>query len=159
MYGSPCRLPKDVCGRPGAMRKPACVSEGEKKATPSSTKHRALVWCQNWKPYGILACGDVQCFRNQVDHTKRSAKVFSRTALSSAGYLGVTCNELRVQRCSAKGFGRTVQLNPLASRETSDAVEAKHVLCFLMLVRFGKIARRATPLSCHVCRRQILPPE
>jgi hypothetical protein len=37
----------------------------------------------------------------------------------SAGYLGVTCNELRVQRCSAKGFGRTVQLNPLASRETS----------------------------------------
>jgi len=36
-------------------------------------------------------------------------------------YLGVTCSELRVQRCSAKDFGRTVRLNPLASREKSSA--------------------------------------
>lgn len=59
----------------------------------------------------------------------------------SAGYLGVTCNELRVRKWSAKGFGRTVQLNPLASRETSGAIEAKHVLpCFLTLIRLKKIA-------------------
>jgi len=118
VYGSPCRLPKDVCGRPGAMRKPACVGEGERKATPSSTKHRAFVWCQNLKPYGILACGDVQCYRNQLEHTKRSAKVFSRTVqLNILASRAASC----IQRCSAKGFSRTVRLNILASRETSSA--------------------------------------
>jgi hypothetical protein len=58
-------------------------------------------------------------------------------------YLGVTCSELRVQRCNAKGSDRTVQLNLLASRETSGAIEAKHVLpYFLTLFRFGNIAYR-----------------
>ena len=36
-------------------------------------------------------------------------------------YLGITCSDLCILRCSAKGFSRTVQLNTLASRETSSA--------------------------------------
>jgi len=37
-------------------------------------------------------------------------------------YLGVTCSELRVQRCSAKDFGRTFRLNPLARSLTHSLV-------------------------------------
>ena len=85
----------------------------ERKFTPPGTKHGASMWSQDWKPYGILACGDVQRLRDHVGDKERSAK----------------------------GLSRAVQLNPLASRETSGAIDAKHVLpCFLTLIRLEKIA-------------------
>lgn len=59
----------------------ACGKE-EKKFTPPSTKHGASMWSQDWKPYGILACRDVQCFRDHVGDKERSAKGFGRTGPS-----------------------------------------------------------------------------
>ena len=52
---------------------------------------------------------------------------FEPTCLTQ--YLGGTCTKLRVQRCSAKGFGRTVQLNTFASREISSAHLGVSFLC------------------------------
>ena len=81
MHGSSCRLPRDICGCSSTMRELACVGKRGKEVYPT----RQQAWSFHVvsgleKPCGILACGDVQCFRNQVEHTKRSAKVFSRTA-------------------------------------------------------------------------------
>jgi len=94
MHGSSCRLPKDVCGCSSTMRKLACVGKRGKEVYP--TRHQAWsfdVVSGLEKPYGILAWGDVQCFRDHVGK----------------------------KESSAKGLSRTVQLNTLASRETSSA--------------------------------------
>jgi ribosomal protein L40E len=86
MHGSYCFLTKDVCGRPGAMQELACVGGEGKKFTRHSTKHGASMRCQDRQPYGILACEDVQCFRNQLRDKKRSTKGFSRSVQLPRGY-------------------------------------------------------------------------
>jgi hypothetical protein len=91
----------------------------ERKFTPPGTKHGASMWSQDWK---IVRHFSVRgCTMLSGSGRAHEAKCQGIQSDCSAGYLGVTCNELRVQRCSAKGFGRTVQLNTLASRETSSA--------------------------------------
>jgi hypothetical protein len=117
IHRSSCRLTKEVYGRPGAMRESACVGEGGKEGYP--TQHQARSFHMMSKLEAVRYLSVRRCTMLSESGRAHEAKCQGIQSDCSAGYLGVTCNELRVQRCSAKGFGRTVQLNPLASRETS----------------------------------------
>ena len=77
MHVSSCHLPKDVGGRPSAIRELAFVGRRGEEVCP--IQHQALMWSQDSKPYGMLACRDVQSIWDRVGDKERSAKELSLT--------------------------------------------------------------------------------
>jgi hypothetical protein len=117
MHGSSCRLPKDVCGCSSTMRELACVEKRGKEVYP--TRHQA------WSFHMVSGLETVRRFSvrgcTMLSGSRREQGVKCQGTQSDCPteYLGVTCSELCILRDSAKGFSWTVQLNTLASRETS----------------------------------------
>jgi len=92
----------------------------ERKFTPPGTKHGASMWSQDWKK-AVRHFSVRRCTMLSGSRREEAVKCQGTQSDCPTEYLGITCSKLCILRCSAKGFSRTVQLNTLASRETSSA--------------------------------------
>jgi hypothetical protein len=119
----------------------------ERKFAPPGTKHGASTWSQDWKTvrhFSVRGCTMLSGSRRG-----QGAKCQGNQSDRPTGYLGVTCRELCILRHSAKGFSRTVQLNPLASRETSSA-QRQIMYCFAFSRSFDSGRLCGVWLSFHI---------